>query len=99
VPKIAANIRAAHAEGAPSILNRETDPAIIDANRDAATKGFVGEGSPDDYPFASTTQGGTGAKVADVPLGEQRSQGGTLSRFYQNNNIGQGDPFRVRVVP
>jgi RHS repeat-associated protein len=97
MPNIAQNIQTAQDSGLPSILNRETDQAIIDANRSAATKGFGGVGSPDEYPFASTMQGGAGAQVQGVPLLEQKIQGGVLSRFYQNYGIGQGDPFQVSV--
>jgi hypothetical protein len=57
----------------------------------------AGEQSPDEYPFASTYEGGSGAQVLGVPLAEQRIQGGSLSRFYQQNNIGDGDQFLVRV--
>lgn len=81
----------------PSILTRETDPAIIAANRSAACAGFCGVGSPDEYPFASTVEGGAGAWVAGVPVGEQYIQGGTLAQFYARNGIGQGDQFQVLV--
>jgi hypothetical protein len=97
MPGIAQNIQSAQDAGLPSILNRETEQAIIDANRAAATRGFRGPGSPDEYPFASTTQGGAGARVSGVPLIEQKIQGGILSRFYQDFGIGQGDSFQVFV--
>jgi len=83
---------------APSVLNRETDPDVIAANRAAATRDFDGEGSPDEYPFASTAQGGAGAQVQGVPLAEQRIQGGILSSFYRKFGIGQGDAFEVVAV-
>lgn len=94
MPGIAGNINAAQEAGLPSILTRTTDSDLIDANRAAATAGFNGAGSPDEYPFASTLEGGAGARIADVPIREQRIQGGILSRFYQNNGIGDGDQFR-----
>ena len=81
VPGIAANINSAQAAGYPSVLTRITDKATRLANRAAATRGFSGVGSPDEYPFASTAEGGVGAQVADVPLIEQLRQGGVLSRF------------------
>jgi hypothetical protein len=63
------------------------DKAHHEANRKAAT---VGKGyllskdlnSLDEYPFASTFQGGAGASVAEVPLKEQTIQGNHLSYFY-----------------
>lgn len=60
--------------------------------------GLLWAGSPDEYPFASTLQGGAGARVAGVPLQEQRIQGRVLSRFYQKYGIGDGDQFGVAVT-
>ena len=87
-----------HAEGYPSIPHRETDPAKIRANRRAACEGFQGEGSPDEYPFASTIEGGAGARIAGVPALEQQIQGGVISRFYVKFGISQGDSFMVVVI-
>jgi hypothetical protein len=98
MPSIARNVQSALDEGHPGILNRTTNDALIRSNRSAACQGFCGPGSPDEYPFASTLQGGAGARVAGVPLAEQRIQGGVLSRFYQKYGIGDGDPFRVVVT-
>ncbi|MCU1441230.1 MAG: hypothetical protein JWP85_2227 [Rhodoglobus sp.] len=97
MPNIAANVQSALKEGHPGILNRTTDAATIRSNRAAACESFCGRGSPDEYPFASTFQGGQGARVADVPLAEQRIQGGVMSSFYQRHGIGDGDSFRVLV--
>jgi hypothetical protein len=97
MPNIADNIRNAQANGAPTTLTRTQNTALIDANRAAATAGFTGPGSPDEYPFASTYEGGAGAFVRGVPLAEQRVQGGVISRFYQDNGIVDGSKFHVRV--
>lgn len=97
MPNIADNVRTAQANGKPNILTRTTDQARIDANRAAACNGYCGAGSPDEYPFASTYEGGAGAQVRGVPISEQRIQGGTLSRFYLNNHIGDGGKFKVIV--
>jgi hypothetical protein len=98
LPSIAANIQAAQTTGHPSILTRTTDPRVIAANRAAACRGFCGPGSPDEYPFASTIEGGSGARVASVPLAEQRVQGGLLRAFYEGSNIADGGRFRVIVI-
>jgi hypothetical protein len=98
MPNIARNIQAALDEGYPSVLTREMNRAQIRANRGEAIAGFHGPGSPDEYPFASTQQGGAGARVASVPLAQQRIQGGVLSQFYQMYDIGQGDSFRVEIT-
>jgi hypothetical protein len=62
-----------------------------------ATKGFAGSGSPDEFPLASTMEGGKGAQITDVPVGEQRIQGGIVSRFYQNAGVQRGDQFMFEV--
>ena len=97
MPEIADGIKDAQSRGAPDILTRTTDRAQIARNRAEATGGFSGVGSPDEYPFASTMEGGSGAFVKGVPLSEQRIQGGALSTFYRVNDIGHGDKFRVIV--
>jgi RHS repeat-associated protein len=97
MPKIADGIKEAQGKGAPDVLTRTTDPGQTGQNRYAATKGFNGVGSPDEYPFASTMEGGADAFVTDVPLREQHVQGGVVSRFYQQRGIEHGDKFRVRV--
>jgi hypothetical protein len=58
--------------------------------------------SCDEYPFASTHQGGTNAPQADrgitfVPKLEQDTQGGLLSNFYANNRLIDKDPFWVDI--
>ena len=98
MPNIAANIESAQAGGQPAILTRTTDGAVIAGNRAAACRGFCGVGSPDEYPFASSLQGGAGATVRGVPLAEQRIQGGVLANFYRQFGIGDGDQFFVTVV-
>ena len=78
MPNIARNVQSALDEGHPSILTRTTNEDLINANRAAATGGFSGPGSPDEYPFASTYEGGAGARAAGVPLNEQHIQGAVI---------------------
>ncbi|HEY6289997.1 MAG TPA: NucA/NucB deoxyribonuclease domain-containing protein [Terriglobia bacterium] len=98
MPNIARNVQSALDEGHPSILTRTTNGDLINANRAAATEGFAGPGSPDEYPFASTHEGGAGARVAGVPLNEQYIQGAVIRNFYAKFGIGEGDPFQVIVT-
>jgi len=49
----------------------------------------------DEYPFASTVEGGTGAHRSCVVGFQNSLQGGRLSAFYSNLNY--GDQFVVRV--
>jgi RHS repeat-associated protein len=97
MPNIARNIESAQAAGHPSVLTRSTDPGVHNGNRNASCLRYCGSGSPDEYPFASTYEGGYGAQVRGVPLPEQRIQGGVMSQFYQRNNIRDGDRYRVVV--
>jgi len=100
-PGIAGTFDDAVADGAPTQLNRVTG-AARDANRRAALRGQspapAGQ-SLDEYPFACSAQGGCGSTVRSVPVGEQSYQGGVLSRFFQSNGIGVGDPFNVTFGP
>jgi len=99
-PEISANIENALNSGAPDQLNRATSKSVIRRNRreELADTPKAKQGkSLDEYPFASTQQGGKGATVAEVPKREQDIQGGKMSSFYQKNGIGDGDPFRVKV--
>ncbi len=98
MPNIAKNIQEAQAEGAPAILRRHGNKALQVANRRSACAGFGGTGSPDEYPFASTMEGGSGAVVKGVPLHEQYTQGGVIGSFYTGQHLHPGDRFYVRVV-
>lgn len=100
-PKIHANLEAAIKNGKPTRLTRVTK-AQAKKNRRAALKGRgkrpKGK-SVEEYPFASSKQGGKGAQTSLVPVSEQNSQGGQLSSFYRDNNIKPGDDFIVQPVP
>jgi RHS repeat-associated protein len=100
-PAITANIEAAIANGAPTQLTRATQ-AEARANRAAALQGTSRPPSGfsrDEYPIASSIQGGSGARIATVPAREQNVQGGLISQFYSRNNIQPGDCFCIRVGP
>jgi len=100
-PNITKNIEEAVEQGKPDILTRETNKSQIRKNRREALKGeeAAKEGqSLDEFPFASTKEGGSGANVKGVPTKEQNVQGGKLSQFYQRNDIQNGDKFKVKIV-
>ena len=67
------------------------------ANELARFLGWVGNWSWDEYPFASTNEGGAGAVVLPVPARENSVQGGKLSVFYRQNSLQDGDRFKVNV--
>jgi RHS repeat-associated protein len=100
-PNIAANFDNAVANGAPTRLTR-VDKATRNQNRRDALRRQprppAGQ-SLDEYPFASSAEGGSGSVVRAVPEGEQDYQGGVLSRFYQNHGVNPGDVFNVVFEP
>ncbi|OQY99921.1 MAG: hypothetical protein B6D35_08075 [Candidatus Brocadia sp. UTAMX2] len=55
----------------------------------------------DEYPFASTVEGGPGASLKLVPAWEQRLQGIELKGFYYACKIKAGDPIESKfgVIP
>lgn len=103
MPTIAKHIRAAIAAGKPDILTYLGGPnnPVRGQNQKAACKGFkktLPNGSCDEYPFASTFEGGAGASVMEVPLPEQRSQAAVISNFYQHKlKLEAGKKFKVVV--
>jgi len=101
-PNIADNIEAAISDGAPSVLTRQTNKSQIRANRAAALRGkrdlaTPGQTSLDEFPFASSREGGSGSRVQAVPIGEQNTQGGIMSQFFKKNEVKDGDKFKVRI--
>ena len=53
----------------------------------------------DEYPFASTFEGGADADVQAAPVSEQSRQAVKHRTFYRDNRMRMGDPFFVRVIP
>jgi hypothetical protein len=62
---------------------------------------------PGPCPFASTEEGaarngalrGVDFSTREVPVGQNRSQGGVLSRLYRRSRVLDRDWFRVRIDP
>jgi hypothetical protein len=101
IPNVAAHIAAAQLGGKPVELTRAS-PIQAALNRRAALRALPklpSDLSWDEYPFASTTQGGLGASVAPVPKIENSYQGGILSLAYGAERINPGDTFFVVVIP
>jgi hypothetical protein len=89
MPGIGEHVMKSQAMGSPAILNRTallkyTNRALNIAKcRFGVGVPVVNSGSScDEYPFASTYQGGIGATVAKVDLFSNWVQGGVLSGFY-----------------
>jgi Deoxyribonuclease NucA/NucB len=103
MPHVAAHIQFAWklSPPKPRLLHR-ADALQGRANRRVACADAPPPIQPDDpecdeYPFATTLEGGRGASIAPVPPVENRRQGGALSAFYRKEGVRVGDPFRVRV--
>jgi hypothetical protein len=101
-PDLAAHIDDAQAAGQPSVLTRLQNAAQQNANRQSSLLGVPRAPSGmqlDEYPFASTHEGGAGASVRAIPSGQNSSQGALLRNFYQSFGIQDGDRFIVNTGP
>ncbi|BCW86100.1 type IV secretion protein Rhs [Arthrobacter sp. NicSoilE8] len=103
-PTIEQNFNNAVAGGAPLQLTRMEGKAKIEQNRYQAKKGLGGASAGprmqwDEYPFASTYEGGYGAYMMAVPQKENQYQGQILSKFYRDSGIRDGGRFNVRFIP
>ncbi len=87
------------AEGHPSVLHIiKGNAALRDRNRTEALRGYSGgDPSPDEYPYASTYEGGAGSSVRYVPLLEQRKQGSQMAKV--SRLLNDGDAFAVIPIP
>ncbi|MCP4404507.1 MAG: hypothetical protein GY801_45300 [bacterium] len=52
----------------------------------------------DEFPYASTEQGGAGAYVEPVPSAENQAAGRDLGIFYREQNVTYGDEFDVEIT-
>jgi hypothetical protein len=97
-PELAENILNAQKAGHPEIL---THGGEIAANRAAALEGVpnITGFSRDEYPFASSMEGGAGSWVGHVPVSQQNAQGALLKNFFKRYNIKAGDLYRVVIIP
>ena len=93
-PELADNVWQAQRSGFPDVLTRgiPQSRAWLDAQRIPHTL------SRDEYPFASTDEGGPESWVGHIPASQNSSQGGLITQFYGNNNIQLGDQFKVVVI-
>ncbi|WP_189191619.1 golvesin C-terminal-like domain-containing protein [Streptomyces albiflavescens] len=100
-PKIAINDKSAIDAGHPFLLTAMRNSKDGDLNRELAGCGksaWNGPQSCDEYPFASTFEGGIGAQTMGVPWSEQRTQFRDLGSFMAANKIKRGDQFLVSVI-
>jgi RHS repeat-associated protein len=99
-PDLAENVLHAQKAGHPDVLTHGGD-AVTKANRSAALKDVpqISGLSRDEYPFASSLQGGGGSWVGHIPASQQNAQGALIKNFIKQNNIQPGSQYRVIVEP
>jgi RHS repeat-associated protein len=97
-PELAENIRNAQLAGHSEIL---TYGGAAQANRRSALEGLYKIPkilSRDEYPFASTLEGGASSWIGHIPEWQNRAQGGILKHFYESYGLEYGNRFRVLIV-
>jgi RHS repeat-associated protein len=97
-PQLAENIWHAQRAGHPRVLTHGGDQA---ANRSAALRGIpsIPGLQRDEYPFASSKEGGASAWVGHVPVSQHQAQGGLIASFIRDNDLKPGDKYVVLVTP
>jgi RHS repeat-associated protein len=78
---------------------RKRNEAISPSNSNWRDRISGDRTSPDEFPFASTDQGGKGASVEPVPWSEQQKQRIQISAFYHSQLNYQPGNFLVVPVP
>ncbi|MET3129594.1 RHS repeat-associated protein [Arcicella rosea] len=86
-------------KGKPDILHYDSDKSRQFQRRKESTGALPTKSGmhKDEYPYASTFEGGKDADVAYVPAAENYSQGGSLGALYRT--MKQGEAFMVIPVP
>ncbi len=97
MPELADNIWHAQRAGHPDVL---THGGTSRLNRRAALADVpdIKPFSRDEYPFASSMEGGGGSWVGHVPVRQQSRQGAIIKNFLYKHNVKPGDVYRVRVT-
>ncbi len=104
IPDICANITTAMTSPpwfSPYELERcSREQAVENREKAIGTLEAAGPGlSLDEYPFASSVQKGSNARVAPVPLWQNCVQGGIIGAYYKIEGVKPGTPFTVLVIP
>lgn len=99
MPYIAKNIVLAQQAGKDELLTRGPNAAARITNRTAACSGFVAQhgGQCDEYPFASSAQGGAGARTEEVHPRENACQAQAILKAQRTQHIARGESYYVRV--
>ncbi|WP_265594880.1 NucA/NucB deoxyribonuclease domain-containing protein [Haloferula sp. BvORR071] len=100
LPELASNIYHAIQAGHPDVLTYLGDEKKKRANRRLALRDVlqIAGFSRDEYPFASSREGGKGAWVGHVPADQQSAQGFLISELVRNHKLKPGDKYRVVII-
>lgn len=100
-PEVARHIQDSINSGYPNVLTR--DLAGTSSRRNAATRACqrvaVPETECDEYPFASTAEGGTGSSVRRVNANQNSNHGADYGQQLYDNRVFDQEQFRVVVTP
>jgi hypothetical protein len=108
-PDVADNFNNAVSNGESPIVTRLTGRSAIRANRNAAQAGVPRPGtlgtlpgggalSWEEFPFASTQEGGSGATLRLIGRAQNVAHGrDSLWPFLRDNGVGNGDQYYVQV--
>jgi hypothetical protein len=102
MPNIYQHTLNAFAKGKPFLITYDQSKQNADKRRAEALKGQKPAApgkSLDEYPLATTKEGGKNASVQEVPLNEQKIQGGIVSSTAKAAGMQTGDMFLVTPVP
>lgn len=99
MPFITRNVSEAWRDGKPGVLTKDA-AAEPDNRKQVCLRSFPRPhgGQCDEYPFASTREGGAGSREMEVPPRENACQGGTLRGQYAATGIKDGDSFLVVII-
>lgn len=99
MPFITRNISEAWKAGKEGVLTKDSQ-AEPQNRKEVCLPSFPRAfgGECDEYPFASTRQGGRGAREMEVPARENRCQGGTINAQQIVRGIKDGDDYLVVII-
>ena len=90
-------------KGNPSTLTYDSNRANAVRRRYEALKasGLPASSAShrDEYPYATTMEGGANASVMPVPAEENTRHGGYISSLIKANNMRTGDKFQIMLIP
>lgn len=102
IPHVADHVGTAQLAFGPLLTRTTPEQARINRSLALGWRQYVPAGpglSWDEYPFASSVQGGLGASVFPVPRDENFIQGGIIAASYLLERIAVGDEYVVVVIP